>query len=47
MDWVEELLVLRNLDYHNRQAKVPAKDPQRVIPDLSDNNFWDKGEVTK
>lgn len=49
MDWVEQLLELRNLDYHNLHAKAPAKAPRahQTVPDLKDNDFWDKGEVTK
>jgi hypothetical protein len=50
LTWVEELLQLRNLEYQSRHMGLsPVHRPRvaRAIPDLKDNEFWDRGEVTE
>lgn len=49
MNVLEELLRLANERYHDEHKPKAQPKPaiKRLVPDLKDNDFWDKGEITE
>ena len=47
--WLEVLLDIANRDIYERCIVATPKPAKKKVsvPDLSDNEFWDKGETTK